>query len=121
MSNNHPCDDITPTDECKKTCCPDYVQDSDWCKSFNIRTLEQLKETNQVSIDGMWFNIEDARNNISQTEQYLAMIYELLCASLDQVMKVSSSSARTEGDFESASVKIKEFMNEIYLIVVLIL
>ena len=117
MSNKHPCDDLTPSDECNKTCCPDYVQDSDWCKAFNKRTLEQLKETTQTSIDGMWFNIEDARNTISQAEQYLAMIYELLCASLDQVMKASSTAARTEGDFESASLKIKEFVNEIHLIV----
>jgi len=117
MSNTHPCDDLTPSDDCNKTCCPDYVPDSDWCKAFNQRTLEQLKETTQTSIDGMWFNIEDARNTIAQAEQYLAMIYELLCASLDQVMKASSSTARTEGDFESASIKIIEFVNEIRLIV----
>jgi len=117
MSDKHPCDDLTPSDDCNKTCCPDYVPDSDWCKAFNKRTLEQLKETTQTSIDGMWFNIEDARNTIAQAEQYLAMIYELLCASLDQVMKASSSAARTEGDFESASIKIIEFVNEIHLIV----
>lgn len=117
MSNKHPCDDLTPTDNCNKTNCPDYVPDSDWCNAFNKRTLEQLKETTQTSIDGMWVNIEDAKNTISQAEQYLAMIYELLCASLDQVMKASSSTARTEGDFESASIKIIEFVNEIHLIV----
>ena len=117
MSDKHPCEDLTPTDDCNKTCCPDYEPNSDWCKAFNKRTLEQLKETTQVSIDGMWFNIEDAKNTIAQAEQYLTIIYELLCASLDQVMKASSSAARTEGDFESASIKIKEFVNEIHLIV----
>tara|TARA_Y100001954_G_scaffold235299_1_gene292736 strand:- start:785 stop:1927 length:1143 start_codon:yes stop_codon:yes gene_type:complete len=117
MSKKHPCDDFTPTDTCNKTCCPEYKQDSDWCKAFNKRTLEQLKETTQVSIDGMWFNIKDAKNTIGQAEQYLTIIYELLCASLDQVMKVSSSSARTKGDFESGSFKIKEYMKEIYTIV----
>jgi flagellin-like hook-associated protein FlgL len=117
MSDKHPCCDLTPKDDCNKTCCPDYEPDSDWCKSFNVRTQEQLKETTQVSIDGMWFNIEDAKNTIGQAEQYLAMIYELLLASLDQVMKASSSAARTDGDFESASVKVREFVNEIHLIV----
>ena len=117
MSDKHPCCDLTPSDDCNKTCCPDYEPDSDWCKAFNKRTLEQLKETTQVSIDGMWFNIEDAKNTISQAEQYLAIIYELLVASLDQVMKASSSAARTEGDFESASVKVKEFVNEIHILV----
>ena len=117
MSDKHPCCDLTPNDDCNKTCCPDYRPDSDWCKAFNKRTLEQLKESIQVSIDGMWFNIEDAKNTIAQSEQYLAIIYELLCASLDEVMKASSSAARTEGDFESASVKIKEYMNEIQQIV----
>ena len=117
MTDKHPCEDLTPSDDCNKTCCPDYEPDSDWCKAFNKRTLEQLKETTQVSIDGMWFNIEDAKNTIAQAEQYLTIIYELLCASLDQVMKASSSAARTEGDFESASIKIIEFVNEIHLIV----
>ena len=117
MSDKHPCNDLTPNDDCNKTCCPEYVPDSDWCKAFNKRTLEQLKETTRVSIDGMWFNIEDAKNTIGQAEQYLAIIYELLVASLDQVMKVSASAARTEGDFESASVKVKEYVGEIHSIV----
>ena len=101
----------------KKQCNTNDVHTSDWCKAFNKRTLEQLKETTRVSIDGMWFNIKDGRNTIGQAEQYLAIIYELLVASLDQVMKVSSSSSRTEGDFESASLKIKEYIKEIYKIV----
>jgi len=117
MSDKHPCNDLTPNDDCNKTCCPEYVPDSDWCKAFNKRTLEQLKETTKVSIDGMWFNIEDAKNTIGQAEQYLAIIYELLVASLDQVMKVSASAARTEGDFESASVKVKEYVSEIHSLV----
>jgi len=45
------------------------------------------------------------------------MIYELLIACHDQVMKASSTGARTDGDFESASMNIKEFVNEIRLIV----
>ena len=117
MSDKHPCNDLTPNEDCNKTCCPEYVPDSDWCKAFNKRTLEQLKETTRVSIDGMWFNIEDAKNTIGQAEQYLAIIYELLVASLDQVMKVSASAARTEGDFESASVKVKEYVGEIHSLV----
>ena len=117
MSDKHPCNDLTPNEDCNKTCCPEYVPDSDWCKAFNKRTLEQLKETTRVSIDGMWFNIEDAKNTIGQAEQYLAIIYELLVASLDQVMKVSASAARTEGDFESASVKVKEYVSEIHSLV----
>lgn len=115
--NKHPCDDLTPDDDCNRTCCPDYQPDSDWCKAFNKRTLEQLKEVTDVSIDGMWFNIEDAKNTIAQTEQYLTMIYELLLACQDQIVKASSATARTEGDFESASLKIKEYVKEIYLIV----
>ena len=117
MSTKHLCSNLTPTEGCTKTCCPDYKPDTDWCKAFNKRTLEQIKETTQLSIDGMWFNIEDAKNTIGQAEQYLAIIYELLIASLDQVMKASSSAARTEGDFESASVKVKQFVNEIHILV----
>ena len=117
MSDNTFCCDISPNDNCNKTCCPDYDPVSDWCKAFNKRTLEQQKETTKTMMDGIWFNIEDAKNTIGQAEQYLAIIYELLIASLDQVIKVSSSVARTDGDLESASSKIIEFVNEIYLIV----
>ena len=117
MSDKHPCIDLTPNDDCNKTCCPDYSPDSDWCKAFNKRTLEQQKETTKIIMDGIWFNIEDAKNTIGQAEQYLAMIYELLLAAHDQVMKVSSSTARTEGDFESASNRVKEIVKEIESIV----
>ena len=117
MSDKHPCIDLTPNNDCNKTCCPDYSPDSDWCKAFNKRTLEQQKETTKIIMDGIWFNIEDAKNTIGQAEQYLAMIYELLLAAHDQVMKVSSSTARTEGDFESASNRVREIVKEIDSIV----
>lgn len=113
MSDNTSCCDLTPTDDCNKTCCPDYEPDSDWCKAFNIRTLEQQRESTQVMMDGMWFNIEDAKNTIGQSEQYLTIIYELLLAAHDQVMKASTAS-RTEGDFESASNRVKELVTEIH-------
>ena len=64
-------------------------------------------------LDGMWYNIEDAKNTIAQIEQYLACVYELLVASLDQVMKTSSTAGRTEGDHESASARVKEYAIEI--------
>ncbi len=107
------CCDLTPTDDCNNTCCPDYEPESDWCKAFNKRTLEQQQEATKVMENGMWFNIQDAKNTISQAEQYLAMIYEMLCAALDQVMKASAAS-RTEGDFESASMRVKELVKEIH-------
>ena len=67
-------------------------------------------------IDGMRFNIDDARNTIAQTEQYLTIIYELLVACQDQVMKASAPS-RTEADFSSASLRVKEYVNEINKVV----
>ena len=112
-SNDKDCCDLTPTDDCNKTCCPDYEPDSDWCKAFNKRTLEQQRESTKVMENGMWFNIEDAKNTINQAEQYLAMIYEMLCAALDQVMKVSSTAGRTVGDFDSASMRVQELVQEI--------
>ena len=105
------CPDLTPSDECDLTCCPDYEADSDWCKAFNKRTLDQRRQNVTSMIDGMWFNIEDAKNTIGQAEQYLAIIYELLLASTDQVISISSHAAATEGDIEAANTKIKEFMN----------
>ena len=110
-TTHNDCPDLTPSDECDLTCCPDYQADSDWCKAFNKRTLEQRRQNVKSMIDGMWFNIEDAKNTINQAEQYLAMIYEMLCAALDQVMKASAAS-RTEGDFESASMRVKELVKE---------
>ena len=115
MSDKPSCDDLTPTDDCNLSCCPDYVPDDNWCKSFNKRSLEQQKETTRSMMDGMWFNIQDARNTIAQAEQYLTMIYELLLAAHDQVMKGSVPS-RTEGDFESASNRVKELVKEIHAI-----
>jgi flagellin-like hook-associated protein FlgL len=115
MSDKPSCCDLTPTDDCNKTCCPDYVPDDNWCKAFNKRSLEQQQETTRVMMDGMWFNIQDARNTIAQGEQYLTMIYELLLASHDQVMKASVPS-RTEGDFESASNRVKELVKEVHAI-----
>jgi hypothetical protein len=120
MSNNNDnhvsindCPDLTPNDGCDITCCPDYNADDDFCKAFNKRTLEQQKEVTRLVLDGIWYNIEDAKNTISQIEQYLACVYELLVASLDQLMKTSSTAGRTEGDHESASARIKEYANEI--------
>jgi len=112
MGDNKTDCDISPTDECNKTCSTEYEPDNDWCKAFNIRTLEQQREATKAMMDGMWFNIEDAKNTIGQSEQYLTIIYELLLAAHDQVMKASTAS-RTEGDFESASNRVKELVIEI--------
>lgn len=108
------CVDISPsTDPCNKTCCPYDETDDDWCKAFHKKVLEQQKELTRLMVDGMWFNLEDARNVITQTEQYLCVIYELLLAAQDEVMKASSTASRTEGDYDSASVKIAEYVKEI--------
>ena len=47
--NKSSCEDISPVDDCNKSCCPDYVPDEDWCKAFNKRTLEQNRETTEKS------------------------------------------------------------------------
>ena len=112
-TNNNDCPDLTPNNVCNDSCCPDYEPQEDWCKAFNKRTLDQQKKTQQSMIDGMWLNLEDARNTIGQAEQYLAIIYELLLAIQDQIIKVSSFAAATEGDIESANSKIVEFLKEI--------
>ena len=117
MSTNNLLCDINQINKNNNSCCPDYEADADWCMAFNKRTQDQLKRSMLVNIDGMYLNIQDARNTIGQAEQYLTLIYELLIACLDQVMSVSASTARTVSDFNSASVKIKEFVNEIHLLV----
>jgi hypothetical protein len=96
-------------------CCSDYNETSDWKNSFNIRTLEQFEKSINVKINGMNFNINDAKNVIGQAEQYIAIIYELLIACIDQILKVTALSGNC--DYDSASLKIKEYLNEIYLIV----
>lgn len=89
---------------------------SKWSKAFNEKTLCQQKGTIETMIEGMKFNIDDARNTIAQSEQYLSIIYELLVACQDQVMKASAPS-RTEADFCSASLRVKEYINEVNKIV----
>lgn len=89
---------------------------SKWSKAFNEKTLKQQKNTVCTMIDGMRFNIDDARNTIAQTEQYLTIMYELLVACQDQVMKASAPS-RTEADFCSSSLRVKEYVGEINKIV----
>ena len=89
---------------------------SKWSKAFNEKTLNQQKNTVCTMIDGMRFNIDDARNTITQTEQYLTIMYELLVACQDQVMKASAPS-RTEADFCSSSLRVKEYVGEINKIV----
>ena len=111
-TNNNDCPDLTPNTECNDSCCPEYQPQEEWCKAFNKRTLEQQRKAQQVSLDGMWHNLEDARNTIGQAEQYIAVIYELLLAVQDQIIKVSSHAAATEGDIESANIKIIEFLKE---------
>jgi hypothetical protein len=93
--------------------CPDYINDNNFSKSFNKKILNQEKEINRIIIDGFTYNIEDAKNTIAQIEQYLSCIYELLVASLDQIMKTSSTTGRTELDHESASNQVKEYAIEI--------
>ena len=112
-TNNNDCPDLTPNNVCNDSCCPDYAPQEEWCKAFNKRTLDQQRKTQQTLIDGMWHNLEDARNTVGQAEQYLAIIYELLLAIQDQIIKVSSFAAATEGDIESANSKIVEFLKEI--------
>ena len=112
-TNNNDCPDLTPNTECNDSCCPDYEPQEDWCKAFNKRTLEQQRKAQQTAIDGMWHNLEDARNTIGQAEQYLAVIYELLLAVQDQIIKISSHAAATDGDIESANAKIKAFLGEV--------
>ena len=112
-TNNNDCPDLTPNNVCNDSCCPDYEPQEEWCKAFNKRTLDQQRKTQQTLIDGMWHNLEDARNTVGQAEQYLAIIYELLLAIQDQIIKVSSFAAATEGDIESANSKIVEFLKEI--------
>ena len=89
---------------------------SKWSRTFNEKTLNQQYNTIHTMIDGMNFNIDDAKNTITQCEQYLCIIYELLIACQDQVMKASIPS-RTESDFCSASLRVKEYVNEINKIV----
>ena len=89
-TNNNDCPDLTPNDVCNDSCCPDYAPQEEWCKAFNKRTLDQQRKTQQTLIDGMWHNLEDARNTVGQAEQYLAIIYELLLAIQDQIIKQSS-------------------------------
>ena len=112
-TNNNDCPDLTPNNACNDSCCPDYVPQEDWCKAFNKRTLEQQRKAQQTAIDGMWHNLEDARNTIGQAEQHVAIIYELLLAIQDQLIKVSSHAAATQGDLESVSAKIVVFVEEI--------
>jgi len=97
-------------------CSSNYTLNSKWSKAFNNKTLNQQQSTVCTMIDGMRFNIDDARNTIAQTEQYLTILYELLVACQDQVMKASAPS-RTEADFGSASQRVKEYVNEINKVV----
>jgi flagellin-like hook-associated protein FlgL len=113
QTQNNDCPDITPINNCNDTCCPDYEPTEDWCKSFNKRTLEQQRKSQQSAINGMWLNLSDTRNTIGQAEQYIAVIYELLLAILDQIVKVSSVGGATEGDYESTNAQIHEYLSEI--------
>ena len=42
---------------------------SKWSKAFNEKTLNQQQNTIYTMIDGMNFNIDDAKNTITQCEQ----------------------------------------------------
>ena len=116
------CDNRSESSRTSSKCSSKYSSSSDctitskWSKAFNEKTLKQQKNTVCTMIDGMRFNIDDARNTIAQTEQYLTIMYELLVACQDQVMKASAPS-RTEADFCSSSLRVKEYVGEINKIV----
>jgi len=116
------CDNRSVSSRASSKCSSKYSSTSDctitskWSKAFNEKTLKQQKNTVCTMIDGMRFNIDDARNTIAQTEQYLTIMYELLVACQDQVMKASAPS-RTEADFCSSSLRVKEYVGEINKIV----
>jgi len=112
-TNNNDCPDLTPENNCNDSCCPEYEPTEDWCKAFNKRTLEQQRKSQQSSIDGMWLNLSDARNTIGQAEQYIAVIYELLLAIQDQIVKVSSHASATVSDYDSTNAQITEYLTEI--------
>jgi len=112
-TNNNDCPDLTPENNCNDSCCPEYEPTEDWCKAFNKRTLDQQRKSQQSSIDGMWLNLSDARNTIGQAEQYIAVIYELLLAIQDQIVKVSSQASATVSDYDSSNAQIKEYLTEI--------
>lgn len=60
--------------------------------------------------DGIQYNIDDARNTIKQIKSYLMCIYELLLASLDQLVKSSLETSTSE---DSTVATIQEYINEI--------
>lgn len=110
MSSNKN-DEIDPVCD---PCCPDidFEADCDWSNAFNLRTLEQNEKVNSQMENGARASLKEARNTIEQTEQYLAMIYELLSASLDQVYKVQHPDIGADS-IEGASVKIIEYLTEL--------
>ena len=64
--------------------------------------------------DGIQYNIDDARNTIKQIKSYLMCIYELLLASLDQLVKSSLETSTSE---DSTVATIQEYINEIQNII----
>ena len=95
---------------------PDYKLYNKLCKEHRQKKNNHIDEIIDASVTSMLFNINDARSVIGQAEQYIIIIYELLHASLNQITSIASHTI-PKAAFESASIKIKEYINEIYSIV----
>lgn len=86
--------------------------------TFNKTKLEQFIELTDINMKDIWLkNIKELKNIILQTEKYLVMIYELLIACFDQIMNVSNITSTTDCNLMTASMYVKQYINEISLIV----
>ena len=98
---------LTPNEYCTNSCL---------CNTFDGIKSKELKELFDINIEGKWIkNIKYLKKIINQTEKYLVMIYELLIACYDQIMKISTSTSITDCDFLIASMYVKQYINEIRL------
>ena len=96
----------------------EYCTNSCLCNTFDGKKSKELKELFDINIEEKWIkNIKYLKKIINQTEKYLVMIYELLIACYDQITKISTSTSITDCDFLIASMYVKQYINEIRLIV----
>ena len=75
----------------------------------------------QLIENGLQYNINDAKNTITQMKQYLYCIYELLLRILDNLMKITSDTDMIDDpnneNLENVIVHTKLVVNEINTIV----
>lgn len=107
---------IVELGNCCDTVYGDHEIDCDWASPWNKTSLDKFDESLADYIDAFNFNVKDLCIVIDYQEKMLTMLYEILAQMMDQIVRLSSTSGRTQAEIDSVECKVKALCAEFVMI-----